>query len=186
MLRPAWVWGLKTSRVIELPSNLKGSKPSAIYLKPWVLPVQNITLRFATWVLPCRFLLDWSMVYSEFTANVFVSKTNKVSCSLAQSVFKSFFEPQGISKGDTLFLLKSSDMIGKAPPKPLVRFYNMKKSTKGSIRKAPNAMSWVYSFCNLAATSRHFDANQMMDKWPLGFGSLLAGFNTSCDRMEIL
>lgn len=44
----------------------------------------------------------------------------------------------------------------------------MKKSTKGSIRKAPSSVSWVFSFSNLAATNRNFDSNQMIKLWNLG------------------
>ncbi|CAJ1437658.1 unnamed protein product [Effrenium voratum] len=41
----------------------------------------------------------------------------------------------------------------------------MKKSTRGAIRKAPSAISWVYSLLNLAATSKNFDAGQLIKSW---------------------
>lgn len=43
----------------------------------------------------------------------------------------------------------------------------MKKSTRGSIRKAPNAVSWVFSFINLQAWG-HSDPGFLIRAWKLG------------------
>ena len=50
----------------------------------------------------------------------------------------------------------------------MVRFFNLKKSVRGDITKAPNAISWVYSLLNLAASGGGGDAQSMMKAWNLG------------------
>ena len=50
-----------------------------------------------------------------------------------------------------------------------VRFYNMKVSVRGGIRKAPNAISWVYSISNCSTLGRaNLDADQVIKAWILG------------------
>lgn len=48
----------------------------------------------------------------------------------------------------------------------VLRFYNMKKSQRGSIRKAPSAISWVVSLSNIG--SKTMDPGEVIKQWILG------------------
>ena len=47
----------------------------------------------------------------------------------------------------------------------------MKLSTRGSIRKAPNAISWVFSLVNMASSSKSYDPAALIRAWCLSFES---------------
>ena len=49
------------------------------------------------------------------------------------------------------------------------RFFNMKKSTRGSIRKAPNAISWVFSLVNMSTLNKTLDPSNIIRSWSLCF-----------------
>ena len=51
---------------------------------------------------------------------------------------------------------------------PLARFFNMKKSQRGSIRKAPSAISWVVSLRNTFAGNKSLDPAGIIKQWILG------------------
>lgn len=55
----------------------------------------------------------------------------------------------------------NKDNIPKLP-----RFFNMKRSAKNSIRRAPSAISWVYAFVNLSAWGQT-DAQSLIRQWNL-------------------
>jgi hypothetical protein len=42
----------------------------------------------------------------------------------------------------------------------MLRFYNMKKSTRGAIRRSPNAVSWVYALSGMVG-----DAASVLKAW---------------------
>lgn len=49
----------------------------------------------------------------------------------------------------------------------LCRFFNMKKSVRGSIRKAPSSLSWVFALMNLNASGAVADSNELLQRWNL-------------------
>ena len=52
------------------------------------------------------------------------------------------------------------------------RFFNMKKSTRGNIRKSPSAISWVVSLSNIAG-GKAVDAGSVIKQWILDNNSFL-------------
>ena len=44
----------------------------------------------------------------------------------------------------------------------------MKKSQRGSIRKAPSAISWVVSLTNMASSMKNVDMQAVIKQWILG------------------
>jgi hypothetical protein len=43
----------------------------------------------------------------------------------------------------------------------------MKKSVRGSIRKAPTSLSWVFALMNLNASGAVADSNELLQRWNL-------------------
>ena len=49
----------------------------------------------------------------------------------------------------------------------LCRFFNMKKSVRGAIRKAPSSLSWVFALVNLNANGAVADSHELLQRWNL-------------------
>ena len=61
----------------------------------------------------------------------------------------------------------------------------MKQSIRGSIRKAPNAISWVFSLSNMEAANK-YDPAQLIQAWSLGCPVFGKSFRHIFGRLDLI
>ena len=114
----------------------------------------------------CRCQHFYLRVFNASNASMCECRIDRMNCQPIFGYVFIRFPILGLQGKGLVFVFAIGPMESSVPKH--LKFFNMKMSQRGAIRKAPSSMSWVFSLTNMSIGSKTFDWASVIRQWSHG------------------